>query len=233
MESPKKPLPKSLARLTRVIRSLDEFTALGLPPVIYFLLGPSDEPGANPEEEVVLYVGRSTNLVYRLRSHSVDKSYDRVVVIPMSTRDLRGAEAAFIDFLTPPLNGKDFKRPADEVVARAASYLGLVDDGTPTPPTEFGLATFKPEDAGKLWYRLKTGARSALLLVAKHLRYTQKAGFDPHFNFRSLNHVGFTARRVFRAQPPYRAFGPTGRRTYSMEPAMASAFLRAARKYGV
>lgn len=62
---------------------------------IYFLCN-SDE---------VVYVGQSSNIAQRVKSHIDVKSFDRVYALPVPSKELNDVEAAFIKYLQPRYNG--------------------------------------------------------------------------------------------------------------------------------
>jgi hypothetical protein len=237
MEASTKPYPTELDRIARFLLPLERLSPLAPPPAVYFLLGPTEEPGRHPGEDAVLYIGKSTNLNHRLGKHAAEKAFTRVLVLPVGEQDILAAEAALIDFYAPPLNGI-FGRPDQEEIARAASYLGLVNDGEPPPATAHHLPAFSAELADKLWYRLKSAARISLLFIARRRTYqlpTRSAKPRPprDFSTQSLSHVAWVARTACRTRPPFTTHGPVFARTYKMEADIAAALKQAARKYGI
>jgi hypothetical protein len=237
-----KPLPPELDPIARFLLPLERLSPLAPPPVVYLLLGPSQMRGADPEKEAILYVGGSTNFTLRRRSHLIYKEFERIVVLPIGERDLHAAEAAVIRHYQPEQN-RGMRhgmrpRPSELEVERVASYLGLVDDGSPPPSTAYGLPPFRPDLAAKLWHRLKERARNSLLFIAERGTYhdsaTTRRRRNPEvLNYGSLRHVATLARTMFRSQPPFTSLGPYDRRTFSMERDVAKAIMRAAREQGI
>lgn len=227
-------IPKGLETIWDYLQPMEALSPLAAPPSLYFLLGRDPDPDVQGDEEVVLYVGKSVNMRYRLATHAVEKDFSRVLWLPIGERDLAAAEAALIDHISPPMNRREWSRPETEHVATVASALGIGPYDEPPPRTAHNLPPFRPEMADRLWYRLQENARRSLLLVAKCRRYQQCLGEDhKDFNFRSLKHVQWLARTTCRTKAPFSMVGPFGSRLYTIEEDVAQAIERAAEKFGV
>jgi len=83
--------PKCIADVPNLKQVPDDYE-----PVVYFL---------SLEDEVV-YVGQSTSVIQRMKSHrSSGKIFDRVYAIPCPRSELDYLESKFINMLSPKLNG--------------------------------------------------------------------------------------------------------------------------------
>jgi hypothetical protein len=88
------PVPPRLTLFEDHLAPLD-----GPVPCVYFLV----------RDDVVVYVGQTTNLHLRVARHRRDKQFDRVLHLPTPCEDLDRVERGFIHALQPEynLNGKE------------------------------------------------------------------------------------------------------------------------------
>ena len=69
-----------------------------LPPCIYFLI----------ESSQIVYVGQSSSLGLRIHAHSIEKSFDKVLYMPIDEYRLLEVERFFIETLEPKYNKEQF-----------------------------------------------------------------------------------------------------------------------------
>jgi hypothetical protein len=227
------PIPTGLETISDYLQPMEAMSPLAAPPGLYFLVGPDPNPEGERDEEIVLYVGKSVNMRYRLTAHAATKVFSRVLWLPVGEQDLDAAETALIEYLSPPMNSSRGKTKSDpERIAAAAVALGIGSSWEPPPPTANNLPPFRPEMADRLWYRLRETARRCLLLVVRQRRYEQDDS-DGDFNFRSLAHVQWLARVTCRTKAPFSSSGLYGSKVYVIEEDVAQAFERAVERYGI
>tara|TARA_R110002012_G_scaffold306394_1_gene511074 strand:- start:226 stop:921 length:696 start_codon:yes stop_codon:yes gene_type:complete len=86
-------------------------------PGIYFLIKDSE----------VVYVGQSINVYSRVNTHSQDKDFNKIHVLPCGIEELDDLESAYIHHLHPRLNGRtarSVRAPIviDELLERSEKY---------------------------------------------------------------------------------------------------------------
>jgi hypothetical protein len=82
-------IPRDLEPWAEHLLSLD-----GSPVCVYFLI----------RNSVVVYVGQTTDLYFRVSQHRRDKQFDRVFYLPIPREDLSRIETGFIRVLQPEYN---------------------------------------------------------------------------------------------------------------------------------
>ena len=80
-----------------------------IPSCIYFLIDSGE----------IVYVGQSTNLALRLNQHKNDKSFNRILYMPIESNRLDEVERFFIEILEPKYNKEPF------IANKAYRYKGL------------------------------------------------------------------------------------------------------------
>lgn len=97
-------VPDALVPLAERFYEMPVSRTLGVP-CVYFLIS----------DMRVVYVGQTTNLIARVTTHLKEKTFDRVLYLPVPESALLAVEAAFIAALRPPLNGRCEGKPCLEL----------------------------------------------------------------------------------------------------------------------